>query len=356
MRAKILNKIDLDTEIQKEFDIPDWALYYNGTDAPEAAIFSESGEIGDVVDVYGSDEKAVIIYIDDSDEWPEYIATKANNLNNLSEYGGAGFSYGGGSSIFPVNRGGQMNRGGFGGAANMGGPNMMYTYEIKALNRNLQPLVMTPPEREDIHIGNDIQGFELNKRNDEIKVGVLTKIVKSTNGSLNYYVILDPDTNTFVKIDPTTANLVSKIDGEDPTQTRHEKERDKSKIDSPKWKKAEAGIFGESYYPKLDETYDDDDYWDSEDDDYDDSGETKVYGKEILPEEALEELKMYLGSDDDIVKVVPDPQVDGTYAAEIERMRGKKKEYVHLLWYSGGWDEVEFEKWPPETGEPRFFV
>ena len=57
----------------------------------------------------------------------------------INEYGGAGFSYGGGSSIFPVNRGGQMNRGGFGGAANLGGPNMMYTYEIKPLNRTLQP-------------------------------------------------------------------------------------------------------------------------------------------------------------------------------------------------------------------------
>jgi len=153
----------------------------------------------------------------------------------LIEYGGAGFSYGGGSSIFPVNRGGQMNRSGFGGAANLGGPNMMYTYEIKSLNRNLQPLVMTPPEQESIHDGSDIKGFELNKRDGVLHVGVLLQTVKSSNGSLNYYIILDPITNTQVKLDPTSVTLVSKMDGVDPIETEQDREKDKSKIDSPDW-------------------------------------------------------------------------------------------------------------------------
>jgi len=172
----------------------------------------------------------------------------------IKEYGGAGFSYGGGSSIFPVNRGGQMNRGGFGGAANMGGPNMMYTYEIKALNRNLQPLVMTPPEIEIIHDGNDVSGQELNKKDGKIHVGILRKTVKSENGSLKWYEILCPQTNTMIKIDPTTARLISKTAGVDPRETDEEKARDKSTVDSPSWGEL-SGIYNESYYPQLTEAY-----------------------------------------------------------------------------------------------------
>jgi len=170
----------------------------------------------------------------------------------IDEYGGAGFSYGGGSSIFPVNRGGQMNRGGFGGAANLGGPNMMYTYEIKALNRTLQPLITHVPEMEIIHIGNDIKGFELNKKDGKIHVGSLRRIEKSENGTLKYYVILDSEINTEIKIDPTSATLISKIDGVDPLDSEKEKERDKSKVDSPNWG-ALSGIYNESYYPQLSE-------------------------------------------------------------------------------------------------------
>ena len=168
----------------------------------------------------------------------------------INEYGGAGFSYGGGSSIFPVNRGGQMNRGGFGGASNLGGPNMMYTYEIKALNRNLQPLVVTPPEREDVHIGNDIRGMELNAKDDITHVGILRKIEKSPTGTLKYYVILNPETNIEMKIDPTTALLISKTDGVDPLETPADKQRDKAKVKSPDWG-ALSGIHNESFYPEL---------------------------------------------------------------------------------------------------------
>jgi hypothetical protein len=170
----------------------------------------------------------------------------------INEYGGAGFSYGGGSSMFPVNRGGQMNRGGFGGASNLGGPNMMYTYEIKALNRSLQPLILNIPEIETIKIGNDIKGFELNKKDGKLHVGILLRIEKSKNGSLKYYVILNPENNQEMKIDPTTALLVSKIDGKDPMANKKERERDKSKVDSPDWGEL-SGIYNESFYPQLHE-------------------------------------------------------------------------------------------------------
>jgi len=98
MRAKTINEkyrelpgvidavIQLDPEIKERFEIPEWALRYDGVNAPEAAIYVERGEVGDV-DQSFQGEKVVIIYIDESDEWPSYIATKANNLNdeNLNE-------------------------------------------------------------------------------------------------------------------------------------------------------------------------------------------------------------------------------------------------------------------------------
>jgi len=136
----------------------------------------------------------------------------------LYEYGGAGFAYGGGSSIFPSNRGGQSNRGGFGGAANLGGPNMMYTYEIKPLNKTLQPEIYGEEGIENIHIGSDISGYEMNKKDGKLHVGTVMSVVKSDNGSLNYYIILDPNTSIKMKIDPTTALLISKLDGVDPIQ------------------------------------------------------------------------------------------------------------------------------------------
>jgi len=134
----------------------------------------------------------------------------------IKEYGGAGISYSGGSSIFPVNRGGSMNRGGFGGASNLGGPNMMYTYEIKPLNRTLQPEVNSVEGDEILHPGNDISGCELNKKDNKLHSGTLLRVEKTLEGSLKYYVILDPETNMIMKLDPTTVNIISKFDGVDP--------------------------------------------------------------------------------------------------------------------------------------------
>ena len=53
----------------------------------------------------------------------------------IKESYGAGFSMSSGG--FRGGMGG-ITRGGFGGANNMGGPNMMYTYEIKPLNHSLE--------------------------------------------------------------------------------------------------------------------------------------------------------------------------------------------------------------------------
>jgi len=136
---------------------------------------------------------------------------RAKHINEYTGGVGAGYSYGGGSSIFPVNRGGQMNRGGFGGASNLGGPNMMYTYEIKPLNRTLQPKENNTDEIEEIRVGNTIKGRELNKRDGKIYKGKLMQIIKTNNGAIKYYVILDEDTATKKKLDPTAATLVTSL-------------------------------------------------------------------------------------------------------------------------------------------------
>lgn len=126
----------------------------------------------------------------------------------INEVGGAGYSYGGGRSMFSINRGG-----GFGGANNMGGPNMMYTYEIKPLTRELQPKPTTDDGLEKIKVGNTVSGIQLNKRDKKRHTGTIIKINKnSTNNIINYYTILDQDTGTIIKIDPTTIDVLS---GED---------------------------------------------------------------------------------------------------------------------------------------------
>lgn len=162
------------------------------------------------------------------------MAKKYKKLKkSLREYGGAGFAYNGAS--MSTSRPGGINKGGFGGAANLGGPNMMYTYEIKPLNRDLQPDMFSAPEVEEIKIGNDISGYQLNKRDGILHIGPLLRIEKAPNGSLMHYIILDPETATRMKIDPTTCKLVSKLDGVDPLDIRLG--RDQSELMRPDIKK-----------------------------------------------------------------------------------------------------------------------
>jgi len=87
--------------------------------------------------------------------------------------------------------------------------------------------------------------------------------------------------------------------------------------------------------------------------------EDKIFDHTILPKEALEELKMYVDitKPKNKVEVYPDPQVDGTYAVRVHRYeRGHTHpEVFGLLWYKGGFDEVDFDEFPPKSGELKFF-
>lgn len=84
-----------------------------------------------------------------------------------------------------------------------------------------------------------------------------------------------------------------------------------------------------------------------------------VYNQNILPEDAIEELFVTYVQERDPnlkVEVVPDPQVQGTFAVRLTRSGYRKKpETIDLLWNRGEYDEVEFETWPPKSGNLKFF-
>jgi hypothetical protein len=125
-------------------------------------------------------------------------------ISSLQESYGSGFSMSGG-----MTRGMSGRGGGFGGASNLGGPNMMYTYEIKPLNTLLTQKQPKTADVEPIHIGHTIRGKKLNKEDGKYYSGHLMNIVKTDNGALKYYVILNAKTGTKIKINPTTATIVS---------------------------------------------------------------------------------------------------------------------------------------------------
>jgi uncharacterized protein YpbB len=82
--------------------------------------------------------------------------------------------------------------------------------------------------------------------------------------------------------------------------------------------------------------------------------ESRIYGIEILPEDALRELTDYVDYKDpeNKIEVVPDPRVDGTYAVRVYR----KDFTFDLLWNRGAYDELEgFTNWPPTSGDLKFF-
>ena len=85
--------------------------------------------------------------------------------------------------------------------------------------------------------------------------------------------------------------------------------------------------------------------------------ESRIYGVEILPEDALKELTDYVDykNPDNKIEVFPDPRVDGTYAVRFYR---KSDNFTFdLLWNRGAYDELEgFTTWPPTSGDLKFFL
>lgn len=119
--------------------------------------------------------------------------------------GGAGYSYTGGTR-------GSITRGGFGGANNLGGPNMMYTYEIKPLNHLLEPRPSNALDQvEKMHIGSKVTGNPIRSNNiqyDKKITGTLQSIKLAEDGAIKYYVVLDEATATLVRVEPTSIKLI----------------------------------------------------------------------------------------------------------------------------------------------------
>lgn len=134
--------------------------------------------------------------------------------NIIEEGYGAGFSMTGGFGGGYRGGLGGTSRGGFGGANNLGGPNSMYTYEVKPLNHTLEQKPTDSLEQvETISIGSKIVGCPISSNatpdNKKKIAGIVRKIVNADNGAIKYYIIQDEATQTYVKIDPLTANLIT---------------------------------------------------------------------------------------------------------------------------------------------------
>lgn len=142
------------------------------------------------------------------------LASKRDLNFLIDEAAGAGFAVWGG-----MNRGGYGNpssggaiygRGsGFGqSSSNNGGPNLMYTYDVKPLNKTLeQPPTPQAGERY-FHVGSEIRGEMLDTSRKKI-LGKIIRIEKNREGDILYYIVID-DSGIKRKVDPTSVSLIQR--------------------------------------------------------------------------------------------------------------------------------------------------
>jgi hypothetical protein len=120
----------------------------------------------------------------------------------LNEFGGAGYAVYGGGAGYGNGRGI-----GFGQSSpNKGGPNLMYTYDVKDLNQSLQPPTSTQDEEEYINIGSEVKAKSL-----ETKKWIQGRIISDkvdSDGNILFYTILNPKTGKEEKIDPGSCELI----------------------------------------------------------------------------------------------------------------------------------------------------
>jgi hypothetical protein len=191
-----------------KMEIPD----PNAKDALENTFMTYTGTKKDIIDFlkvhYHYNDHEIENKLNES----KNIYTKNNRsmrAKKVEEAYGAGFSMSSGGR-FSGGLGG-TTRGGFGGASNLGGSNMMYTYEIKPLNHTLEQLPTVADNQPEIQIGSMVTGevVKSNATPDKKKIkGYVRKIVVTDNGAIKYYVVQDEATQTFVKVDPLTITLI----------------------------------------------------------------------------------------------------------------------------------------------------
>jgi len=138
---------------------------------------------------------------------------------NIGGAGGAGYAVWGGGwgrNFGNPSMGGRMfGRGfGFGGSQNLsGGPNLMYTYDVKPLTQDLQQKPSPQDDEETIHTGCKIKGHILDT-GKEIE-GNIIHIEEDEDNNIKWYVVLD-DEGIKQHVDPTSAYLVKPEEFIDP--------------------------------------------------------------------------------------------------------------------------------------------
>jgi len=122
----------------------------------------------------------------------------------LNEFGGAGYSVYGGAANY-----GNPGRGiGFGqSSANKGGPNLMYTYDVKDLNQSLQPPPSTPDDEKYVHVGSEvkIKSIETGKWFE----GTIVSSKLDPDGNILHYEVLNPAIGQTEKGDPSSVELIN---------------------------------------------------------------------------------------------------------------------------------------------------
>ena len=154
---------------------------------------------------------------------------------NIGGAGGAGYSVWGGGwgrSFGNPSMGGRFyGRGfGFGGSSNNGGPNIMYTYDVKPLNQLLQQPGTPQGDHRYIHTGSEINGKILGK--DKEIFGKIIDIKKDEEQYILYYIVQDLETAEKFNVDPTSVEL-----------TGHEEIPNSAMMDFMR--------VGESFYPTF---------------------------------------------------------------------------------------------------------
>jgi len=82
--------------------------------------------------------------------------------------------------------------------------------------------------------------------------------------------------------------------------------------------------------------------------------------EDYLPEHAKEKFEMYIDDGDmAYIEIERDSVVSGVFALKIIRINSNKHGYYadefYMLWSHNDFEECEFETWPPESGELRWF-
>lgn len=149
--------------------------------------------------------------------------------------GGAGYAVWGGGwgrNFGNPSMGGRFYGRGFGfgqSSSNTGGPNLMYTYDVKPLNQILQQPGTPQGDEREIHVGSEIKGITLDQKK-KIQ-GKILFIKIDDEGDILHYIVLDMNTGIKKEVDPTSVELLS-----------HEEAPSYTLIDY---------TIGENYYPRL---------------------------------------------------------------------------------------------------------